>query len=192
MTSDSDQHHRRSIRLPAYDYSAPGAYFITIVTHGRICLFGDVINGQMRLSDRGLIAEDCWRDIPDHFPHIELGAFVVMPNHIHGILILHDRADGAAIVSPPVGATQWVAPTTGGVNPTRPNGPKRGSVGAIIGAYKMAVTRAVVRRFGGVPHIWQRNYYEHVVRDDEDHNRIYLYIESNIVNWAEDEENPMR
>ncbi len=81
------EHHRRSIRLSAYDYTAPGAYFLTIVTFNRGCLFGHIADDEVQLR----IAQDCWRAIPEHFPHVELGAYVVMPNHLHGILIVHDR-----------------------------------------------------------------------------------------------------
>ncbi len=130
-----DTHHRRSVRLAGYDYTNPGAYFVTILTHQRCLLFGDVVDGCMHASALGRIAEACWREIPDHFPAVESGAFILMPNHVHGILIIHDRV---AAITPPVGATHWGAPT-------RPHGPARGSLGAIVGAYKMAVTR-IVRR----------------------------------------------
>ena len=82
-----DLPNRRSIRLKAFDYAAPGAYFVTIVTHGRAPLFGAVKDGQVRLSRIGAVADRCWREIPNHFPHVELGSFVVMPNHVH-ILVL--------------------------------------------------------------------------------------------------------
>ena len=91
MGDDHERHHRRSIRLKGYDYSQAGAYFITLVTHGGACLFGGVVDGEVRLSDFGLIADECWRLIPEHFPAVELSAYVVMPNHVHGIIILHDR-----------------------------------------------------------------------------------------------------
>ena len=167
---DPKIHHRRSIRLQGYDYSQSGAYFVTIVTYGRECLFGEIQNGEMQLSDYGRIADENWHAIPAHFPQIELGEFVIMPNHLHGILI--------------VGATHWVAPTPIASTPinstpvvhsristkpvdsisvahtpisypvdghtpvapanTKPDGPKRGSIGAIIGAYKMSVTRRIL------------------------------------------------
>ena len=86
------KYHRRSTRIPAYDYAGPGAYFVTLVTYNRLCLFGHIENGQMRFSPQGQIAQACWRAIPDHFPNIELGAHVIMPNHVHGILIVHECA----------------------------------------------------------------------------------------------------
>ncbi len=179
MKFDPQEPHRRSIRLPAYDYSAPGAYFITIVAQGRTCLFGDVIDGQMRLSGRGVIADECWRLIPTHFPHVKLGAYVVMPNHVHGIIGLHDRDNRAAYGAPTENIEQFQKPTFG-------------SIPTILRTYKAAVTRRIVQQFGGVSRVWQRNYYEHVIRDDADHNRIGLYIESNAVNWPSDDETPMR
>jgi REP element-mobilizing transposase RayT len=181
-------HHRRSIRLPDHDYSAPGAYFITIVTYQRDRLFGEIVNGEppygctMQLSPMGQIADEHWRLIPEHFPHVELGAYVVMPNHVHGIIIIHENGM-ATKSSPSVGASQWDAPT--------PNGPKRGSIGAIIGSYKMSVTRRIGREHNATG-IWQRNYYEHIIRNEAEHDRIYRYIETNVANWASDDENPVK
>ena len=197
MKFEQNQHHRRSIRLEGYDYTTPGGYFITFVTQGRACLFGDIVKDEMQYSEKGQIAYECWRAIPDHFPTVELGAFVIMPNHVHGIIILREDVGGdavsenrSAILSPTVGATHWVAPTNGRKYVIPTNGPQRGSIGAIIGAYKMSVTRKIVAQFGGVPDLWQRNYYEHIIRNDEEHKRIHLYIESNPVHWNSDAENP--
>ncbi len=108
MKSDT-KHHRKSFRIPAYDYAGPGAYFVTIVTRDHLCILGHIEEEQMALSPRGRIAEDCWCAIPEHFPNVELGAYVFMPNHVHGIVIIHDRADEApdgndhAADSPPHG-----------------------------------------------------------------------------------------
>src|SRR5215207_5680395 len=103
MSCDPQKHHRRSIRLPDYDYSQPGAYFITIVTRGRECLFGDIVNGEMRLSAMGQIADEHWRAIPEHFPSAALGSHVIMPNHVHGIIVI-DENGLATKSSPAVGA----------------------------------------------------------------------------------------
>ena len=170
---DPQRHHRRSIRLKGYDYASAGGYFITIVTYQRECLFGEIVNDEMVLSDYGKVAEECWRAIPDHFPNVELGAYVVMPNHVHGIIIKN--------VS--VGA-QHAAPLRN-TNVT-PN-----SIGAIVRSFKSAVTKRIheINHLSGTT-IWQRNYYEHVIRDADDHNRIHLYIESNPSMWETDTENP--
>jgi REP element-mobilizing transposase RayT len=89
------KHHRRSIRLKGYDYTQPGAYYVSLCTEARQCLFGDVVKGEMRLNSLGHIAFTCWQAIPDHFPHIELDVFVVMPNHLHAILVISDIPEGA-------------------------------------------------------------------------------------------------
>jgi putative transposase len=152
-----------------------------MVTHQRDPLFGNIVQGEMHLSAMGQVAEEHWRLIPEHFPPVELGAYVIMPNHVDGIIII--RENGMATnSSPSVGATHWVAPTTG---------PKRGSIGAIIGSYKMSVTRRIQREQNATA-IWQRNYYERIVRNDEAHHRITLYIESNVARWAMDNENPLK
>jgi putative transposase len=90
MSYDPEKHHRRSVRLKGYDYSQPGAYFITICAVGRLCLFGDVVNDAMVLNELGVTVDDCWRDLPTHYPHVSLDAFVIMPNHIHMIIVLLD------------------------------------------------------------------------------------------------------
>ena len=98
---DPKKHHRRSIRLKGYDYSQAGAYYVTIVTYQRDCLFGEILNKEMSLNDFGKIAVECWRAIPEHFPFVELGAYVIMPNHVHGIIVIrHDE------LMSNVGATQ--------------------------------------------------------------------------------------
>ncbi len=197
MKFDPQRHHRRSVRLADYDYSQPGAYFVTMVTQGRACLFGDVVNGEMQLSDMGRIAGECWRAVPEHFPNVELGTFVVMPNHVHGIIVLHDRADAEASARR---GTIYRAPTATDDAPTaiddapaeRFQKPVPGSIPTIVRTYKAAVAREIVQQHGGVPIIWQRNYYEHIIRDDEEHNRIHFYIESNVDNWTLDNENPVK
>jgi putative transposase len=177
MTTENN-HHRRSVRIPAYDDAGPGAYFVTLVTQDRACVFGGIGDGAMQISARGRIAEECWRLIPHHFPNVGLGPYVVMPNHLHGILVIHDRAGVRS------------AHSMSTMNSLEPFGQSvSGALATIIGQYKSSVTRAIVAEFGGVPYVWQRNYYEHVIRDDGEWNRIYLYIESNIANWAEDVEN---
>jgi REP element-mobilizing transposase RayT len=97
---DPDKHHRRSIRLKGHDYALPGAYFVTVSTRDRVCLFGHVVNGEMRLNEYGEIARRCWEDIPDHFPFVELDAFVVMPNHIHGIVVITESCRGEKSFAP--------------------------------------------------------------------------------------------
>jgi len=135
---DANEHrNRRSIRLKAFDYSVPGAYFVTIVTHGRAAWFGRVVDGEMRPNAAGTMVEATWLSLPQRFPGMELGASIIMPNHFHGIVILHANV-GAALVAahatnPPEG---WAGTSPA---PTAP------ALGAIVGAFKSLVTRAYVR-----------------------------------------------
>jgi putative transposase len=178
MKFDPQKHHRRSIRLKNYDYSQGGAYYITIVTYRRASLFGRIVSEEMQLSDCGKIADECWRAIPEHFPNFEVDAYVIMPNHIHGILVTHEI--GLATWSPSAGARH--------ASPLRPHGVEPGSVGAIVGSFKSAVTKRIGREIKSTS-IWQRNYYEHVIRDERDLKRIQDYIQSNPANWEGDKEN---
>jgi REP element-mobilizing transposase RayT len=180
-TPSGHLHHRHSIRLKEYDYAQPGGYFITIVTYHRDSLFGEIWNKVMQLNGFGKIADECWRAIPEHFPNVELGAYVVMRNHVHGIIVINDGADASASARR---GTIYRAPTE------QFGKPVAGSIPTVIRTFKSAVSRRIGREHN-VTGIWQRNYYEHVIRDDKDWDRIHRYIESNPSMWAEDEENPM-
>jgi REP element-mobilizing transposase RayT len=164
---------RRSIRLPGYDYSQPGAYFITIVTHGRACLFGEVVDGQMRLNDVGRVVEEVWNSLPGRFSEINLGIAVVMPNHFHGIL---ERLDVDGIS---VGAIHELP------LPDR----RRMTLPLVIGYFKMNTAKQIniLRNTRGVP-VWQRNYYEHIIRNDDDYHLVYQYIAGNPACWLDDGE----
>jgi putative transposase len=154
---------RRSIRLPGYDYSQPGAYFVTLVTAGRQCLFGEVVAQQVDLSQFGRIVTEEWERTPQIRAESELGAYVVMPNHFHGIVIVSsDALPGSAS---DVGAS--------GRSPLRPRGPSTKSLGALIAGFKSSVTTRIneLRHMPGHP-VWQRNYYEHIICDDSDWDRI--------------------
>lgn len=180
MTYDPGRHHRRSIRLKGYDYSQAGAYFITICTQDRVCLFGEIVDGEMRLNDMGRMVEFTWFDLPNHVDGLVLDAFVVMPNHVHGILVIV----GAGSTEP--------APT--GSAPTVPNtgGEKRHGLPEIVRQFKTFSSRRIneYRHTPGMP-VWQRNYYEHIIRNEESLNRIRQYIADNPLQWALDRENPV-
>ena len=183
---DPKIHHRRSIRLPGYDYTQAGAYYVTLVTWRWDCLFGEVVNGVMKLSPFGQIADECWRAIPEHFPNVELGAHIIMPNHAHGIIVIREN-----ILRNLVGAQQCCAPTTQtgeNDNPHKIN-VKPGSLGAIIRSYKSAVSYRINKEFHATG-IWQRNYYEHIIRDERDMQAKWDYIEGNPILWDDDDENP--
>jgi REP element-mobilizing transposase RayT len=184
MKFDPTKYHRHSIRLLEYDYSQPGAYFITLVTRGRECLFGDIKDSEMRLNETGWVVWDVWNSLPARYPHIKLGAAVVMPNHFHGIVIINNAPTGEAI---PVRAIHE-SPLRGRTTERR-----RMTLPLVVGYFKMNSARRIneILDSSGIP-VWQRNYYEHIIRDDEEHNRIHLYIESNIYNWVMDDENPVK
>jgi putative transposase len=181
---DPKIHHRRFIRLKGYDYSQAGAYYITIVTWHREFLFGEIVNKVMKLNQRGKIADECWQSIPEHFPNVQLGAYVIIPNHMHGIIIINDMHENriATNSSQSVGARH--------ASPLRPRGVPSGSLGTIIGSFKSAVTKQIGRELNETG-IWQRNYYEHVIRSDRDLQNKTDYIEANPLLWDEDDENPI-
>jgi putative transposase len=178
---DPNEHHRRSIRLKGWDYSQAGGYFITICTRDRACLFGNVRDGQMRMNDKGRIAHSEWFKTAELRSSVRLSddEFVVMPNHIHGIIWIVDD----------VGATRRVAPIDMRAN--NPHSPQSGSIGAIIGQYKSAITKRInaLRGTRGSS-VWQDNYYEHIIRNEKSLNCIRQYILDNPSRWAFDSENP--
>ena len=124
----------------------------------------------MQLNASGRVADECWRALPDHFPNVELGAYVVMPNHVHGIIVIHENEPSS------YGGARHASPI-----PAR--GVKPNSLGAIVGSYKSAATKQI-----GQKNIWQRNYYEHIIRNEMEWNRIHRYIEANPMHWKLDRE----
>jgi REP-associated tyrosine transposase len=280
MKFDAHKHHRRSIRLPQYDYSQAGAYFVTICAWGREPLFGEICEGEMRLSAAGLIVEAEWKRLAHQFANVYLDAFVVMPNHVHGIIVIHgqvgatrhlpvDTHSGAepvsndALTGPDGSPVQIDAPSgvvratrhlpvdthsgaepvsndaltgpdgspvqidapSGVVRATRhlpadthsgaepvsndaltgpdgspvrprggspmPKGPGEGSLGAMIGQFKSRATKRIwsLPEYDHVP-IWQRNYYEHIIRNESEWVRICEYIQNNPLRWEEDQLHP--
>lgn len=162
--------NRRSIRLQGYDYSRSGAYFVRICAQNRECLFGDIVDGKMVLNDAGKIVAGEWMKSGEIRDEIESGEWVVMPNHFHGIVMIR-RGDRP-------------------VAPTMP-GPRPKSIGSLMSGFKPAVTKRIneIRNTPDVK-LWQRNYYEHVIRNDDELNRIREYIANNPMKWEMDRENP--
>ena len=267
MKFDPQKHHRRSTRLKGYEYDQPGAYFVTLCAWQRDCLFGEVVGGAVRLNPVGSIVEAEWKRLPRQFPNVRLDAFVVMPNHIHGIIVIAevavgvgpstpvDARDGSGTPAPMVGATRDAPvdpmtvrathpippriysndaplsneavdnqdgsplPAPGGsplpapvdpmdsrdgsgqpapVDPMdsrdgsgQPAGPAAGSLGAIIGQFKSRATKRIwaLTGYAHTP-IWQRNYYEHIIRNEDDWRRICKYIQNNPLRWDEDQMHP--
>ena len=161
---------------------------MTICARDRACLLGEIVNGEMRLNGSGETARRCWEDIPDHFPLVELDAFVIMPNHVHGIIVIRCRGEASAI-------TIHVAktPSKTDASPLRqhPNGTQPGSLDAIVQNFKSISTRKMnaARSTPGTP-VWQRNYHEHVLRNETELRAIREYVLGNPARWNEDENNP--
>ncbi len=179
MKYDPEKHHRRSIRLKEYDYTQPGAYFVTICTYQRMQFFGEVVNGEMILNETGKIARNEWFKTAELRSYVKLfeDEFMVMPNHAHGII----RIVGE-------GGTRCRRVLT--KTSEEFGKPVKGSIPTIVRAYKSAVTYAVndeQNMRGAV--LWQRNYYEHIVRNDRELTNIGWYIFNNPLNWQLDRDN---
>jgi putative transposase len=214
-------HHPHSIRLKGYDYAQAGAYFVTICTQGRECLFGEIVDDEMQLSDVGRMVQTAWSELPDHYPGVETDAFVVMPNHIHGIIILTSdqpaqgpapmgpmgrTADGAGVGAAPRGCPDAKPADLGPVRRTAdgagvgatPRGclDAKLSLSDVVNRFKSWTTaryRHGVAQLGWPPFagkLWQRNYYEHIVRNEEELGQMRQYVEGNPLKWALDRENP--
>jgi DNA-binding Lrp family transcriptional regulator/REP element-mobilizing transposase RayT len=164
---------RKPTRLAHYDYSQNGAYFITLCTHNRECLFGEIQNGIMVPNNYGKIVIEEWLKSEIIRAEIELDEFVLMPNHIHGILSIDRRGDRQVVLN-------------------HASGPKPKSLGSFIAGFKSTVTKQInnIRNKPGIP-VWQRNYYEHVVRNEDDLFEIREYIVNNPIKWELDKENPV-
>jgi putative transposase len=215
MPYDRNKHHRRSIRLPGYDYASTGAYFVTICVRGGECLLGEVVDGEMQLNDWGQIANESWEWLAEQYSYVSLDAWVIMPNHIHGIIVIQDNdtpgvaGRGGSRTAPTTTAPTTTAPTATAPTTTTPSTTapstttpsttaptdktptKRKPLGRLVGAFKTVSTKRInqLRDMPGVP-FWQRNYWEHVVRNERSLNRIRKYIENNPARWAEDQLHP--
>ena len=188
---------RKLLRLKKYDYSQPGAYFVTIVTQGRICCFGDNENGEMILNAAGEMVREEWLALPKRFPMITLGAFVIMPNHGHGIIEINEIV-GSGLVPDRDGLIATTVAHKGRPYASARNDRALTTLGDIIGAFKSITTVKYIRGVKNLgwrsfeKRLWQRNYYEHIIRDQKDWERIHSYIEANPVNWKKDGENPSK
>jgi putative transposase len=193
-TLSGTRRHRRSIRLQGYDYSRAGGYFVTVVTWHRECLFGKIVDRKVILSRYEEIVQKWWREIPIHFPNVETGAFVVMPNHVHGIIFIVERRGTVAV--PRDDATNKISPENkisseirGGETPPQ----RTPTLGQIVAYFKYQSTKEMilVDNTGKVTKFWQRNYYEHIIRDEQALQNITKYIEANPSSWKEDRESPL-
>ncbi len=167
-----DIHRRRSIRLRGYDYTRAGAYFVTVVVRDRSLRFGEIIDGKMELNDEGRIVATYWEWLGIRYPHVSLDEYVVMPNHLHGIIVLD------------------TIPSQGGSR-TAPTKNCRKPLGRLIGAFKTVSTKRINLSCGSPSRrLWQRNYYERVIRDENELSQAREYIVENPLKWELDRENP--
>ncbi len=199
MKDNSKKHQRKSIRLSEYDYSFSNWYYTTICTHGRKNLFGKINNDKMILNELGDVVEEEWVRTKEIRKNVDLDFYVIMPNHLHGIIIIEQSIEGA-------GATRRIEPkdlqSRGELNspnkddsrriqyaPTKNNfkSPSH-SLGAIVRGFKSSVTKRL-REISGNSElmIWQRNYYEHIIRNEIDLQNIREYITLNPIKWEIDE-----
>ncbi|MBN1930270.1 MAG: hypothetical protein JW786_01500 [Desulfobacterales bacterium] len=170
MKYNPEIHRRRSIRLKGYDYSRAGFYFITICTQNRLCLFGKIDNGGMNLNDAGRIVEKCLSAIPDHYPHAKLRECIIMPNHVH------------FIVEITVGANNY-SPLHSSSIPI--HGTSK-TIGSIVRGFKIGVTKWF-REKTDIYTVWQRNYYEHIIRGEQSYLKLSKYIINNPKLWQNDQ-----
>ena len=168
--------NRQSTRLPNYNYSQTGYYFITICTRSMDIWFGQIINAKMCLSDVGLIAQQCWMEIPTHYPRVRLDNFIIMPNHIHGIIIIENEKNSvrAQNFEPVQNKYQYIIPR---------------SLGCVIRGFKIGVTQQC-RKNAHIDFQWKRNYHDHIIRNERSLHRIRQYIQNNPLKWDLDEYNP--
>ena len=162
---------RRHIRLGNYDYTWPGSYFVTICTHGKQNLFGNIIDRSMKLNPYGEIVASIWKDIPLHYPEVNNEVFTVMPNHVHGVVILKSE---------------------NGRSGSKPDPTRKPPLSEIIRAFKTYSSRRIneQRNSKGIP-VWQLGYYEHVIRGEDEYEQIGEYIIFNPTKWETDRENPI-
>jgi len=183
---DPERHHRRSIRLAGYDYSEPGAYFVTICTHNKELLLEDEQVKQ--------IVRSAWGALPARFAHLTLDEFVTMPNHIHGIIILTPQPEapldrGAASSAPTLDRTD-APPIKGAASSAPTAGARVPTLGQVVRAFKSVSAIAANRRLDRSGTFWQRNYYEHIIRDEDELNVVRQYIRDNPLKWDQDPDNP--
>jgi REP element-mobilizing transposase RayT len=190
--ADEKQYHRRSMRLTYLDYAFPGMYFVTICAHERHSVFGLVRDARVVPSKLGQLVRECWVAIPEHFAQVELHEFVIMPNHLHGLIGITRKTS-----APPVSTQAHSVPFVGAQHccalPSRGLGPAAvtpGSLGAIIRSFKSIVARRAHKELGRNGPIWQRNYFERVLRDGKEYADVSRYIAENPRKWEWDRENP--
>ena len=185
MINNPTSHRRKSIRLQGYDYSQAGLYFITVCTHNQVPLFGEIVDGVMVLNAAGQIVEKCWCAIPEHFPQVTVDKFVVMPNHVHGIITIGENNVGVNDVrANNVRANDYLPLPSNETPRSSQHGTSR-TIGSMVRGFKIGVTRWF-RAKTDIHKVWQRNYYEHIIRNEDSYLKIAEYIQTNPQRWETD------
>ena len=194
-----NKYKTESARRVGHDYTSNGWYFITICTKNMKPFFGNITDGKMRLSEIGKIAEEYWQEIPKHFPFTELNEFIIMPNHIHGIIgincdrrdealprLEHDKHSRRRILP-----DEAVPRLYGGEHPQMSKiSPEPKSLSVIIGSFKSIVTKTIHQKFPNINFAWQSRFYDRIIRNDEELDRVRKYIFDNVLKWEFDRNNP--
>ncbi|XWN36943.1 MAG: transposase [Balneola sp.] len=180
-----NKYRNETTRLKSWNYGWNGSYFITICAKNRERYFGEIETGEMYLSEIGKIANQCWVEIPDHYPFVKLGEFVIMPNHVHGIIIIDKKDDGRFSKSN-VGTQDFASLHASNIKQASLNkfGPQSQNLASIIRGFKIGVTKQA--RKSRTDFQWQARYYDHIIRDQESFNDISEYIKMNPENWKKD------
>lgn len=193
MDKYKNKYRMASTRLPNWDYGWNGAYFITICTKNREHFFGGISDGVVELSPIGHIANSCWYEIPHHFPFVELGAHIIMPNHVHGIIIIQKSVDARDnnvetqnIASLPPSSRPPTPPSTTN-KPKNRFGPQSQNLASIVRGFKIGVTKNA--RQINEDFAWQQRYWDHIIRDENEYQRIHQYIINNPQKWENDKLN---
>jgi REP element-mobilizing transposase RayT len=192
MTYNPEIHHRHSIRLKDYVYSQNGAYFVTICTLQRECLFGEIVNGEMVSNDMGRIVVDEWEKTGLIRSNVDLDVFAVMPNHFHAIFLIHDNVGAQCMRPESVAKATMLQTNDNRAHVSAPLRRQSGSIGSVFAGFKSATTKQInmLRNNPGCP-LWQRNYYERVIRNEDELSRAREYIINNPMKWELDKENPV-
>lgn len=176
--------HRKPLRLKQYDYSQPGAYFVTICTQDRVHRFGEIVNGEISVNGLGAVVRACWDDLPNHYTNIRLDEFVIMPNHVHGIIVIVEQPIAGVVQGHTFGDGAIVG------DGSKPSPTKKHTLSEIVRGFKTFSSRRIneLANTPGIP-LWQRGFHDHIVRDDRSLDRIREYIASNPQRWETDAEN---